>query len=88
MLFRIYRNAPVTGPLVLSTLASAQAAPDDDFATTSFTHVDLTPITTAGQQLVPYFLTAELTLPGSAANVIGPITFTGAEIERNRVFNP
>jgi len=86
-LFKIFRNAPITGPLIFSTIESSEAG-FDNLNTTSFTHVDLTPITSPGQQLVPYFLTAELTLPGSAANVIGPITFTGAEIERNRLFNP
>ncbi|OAT85818.1 hypothetical protein [Desulfotomaculum copahuensis] len=83
VVFRIYRNAPITGPQVFSTRSSA--TPTVPYVTTSFDHVDQNIITTPGQQLVPYFLTAELPLAGSAANIIGPITFTGAEIEGNPV---
>lgn len=80
VLFKIWRNA-VGGTPIFSTLDSTDALTSQ---TTSFAHVDLTPIATKGQQTVSYFLTAELLLAGSAANVIGPITFTAAEIEPNR----
>jgi hypothetical protein len=87
VLFKIFRNAPITGPLVFSTRDSGEVA-FDTFKNTSFVHVDLTPLAVPGHQRVTYFLTAELPLVGSGANVIGPITFTGAEVERNRIFNP
>ncbi|AEG59277.1 hypothetical protein [Desulforamulus ruminis] len=82
VMFRIWRTAPITGTLIFSTLDSAAALDIDQ--TTSFIHVDLTPVLTPGQHIVPYYLTAELPLTGSAATIIGPITFTAAEIEPNR----
>lgn len=81
VIFRIFRNTPVTGPQVFSTRVSAESG-FDNFKTVSFTHVDITPIF-EGTMLVSYFLTAELPLPGSAATVIGPISFTAAELEPN-----
>lgn len=87
VLFRIFRDAPVTGPLIFSCRQSADAD-EDDFETTAFTHVDLpllplNPCDHNCHKKVSYFLTAELPLAGSQANVIGPITFTGAQILPN-----
>jgi len=86
VLFKIFRNSP--DQLIFSTRDSAEAD-EDNFRTTSFTHVDLTPPGGCDDppgQTVSYFLTAELPLEGSAATVIGPTTFTGAEIACNRPF--
>lgn len=92
VLFKIFRDDPITGTLIFSTLDSAEVGADS-FATTHLSHVDLNPFgipptcpvppVSPCIKLVNYFLTAELPLLGSAATVIGPITFTGAEIERN-----
>jgi hypothetical protein len=81
VIVRIFRNTPVTGPLIFSTRESAESG-FDNFKTTSFDHVDINPVFD-GKTLVSYFLTAELPLIGSAATVIGPITFTAAELEPN-----
>ncbi|SHE52283.1 hypothetical protein SAMN02745133_00601 [Desulforamulus putei DSM 12395] len=87
ILFKIFRDAPVTGSLIFSCRQSADAD-EDDLATTTFTHVDLPllpidPCDKHCHKKVSYFLTAELPLAGSQANVIGPITFTGAQILPN-----
>lgn len=88
VLFKIFRDAPVTGPLIFSCRQSANAA-EENFETTTFTHVDLPliPLNPCDDfhhpEKVSYFLTAELPLAGSQANVIGPITFTGAQILPN-----
>lgn len=83
-IFSIFRNAPntTTGQLIFSTRQSTEAFPESEFETASIDHVDSTPLTSHYQRTVTYFLTAQLPLPGSAGNVIGPITFTAAEIER------
>lgn len=78
--------------LIFSCRQSANAA-EENFQTTTFTHVDLplakvvvNPCEDDGichsTPTVPYIVTAELPL-GGQAKVIGPITFTGAEIEQN-----
>ena len=84
-IFSIFRNAPnsTTGQLIFSTRQSTEQAPESEFETASIDHVDNTPLTIHGKRTVTYFLTAQLPLAGSAGNVIGPITFTAAEIERN-----
>lgn len=72
VLFKIWRGAPNTGNLIYSALDSAEG--NYDFRkVTSLAHVDRG-FTTSG--LVTYTLTAELTSPGTAASVIGPLTFT------------
>ncbi|GAB6158242.1 hypothetical protein JCM39194_14420 [Desulfotomaculum varum] len=85
VLFKIYREAPVSGPLIFSCRQTAAAG---DYETTTFTHVDLPllpldPCDKHCHQKVSYFLTAELPLTGTQADVIGPITFTGAQILPN-----
>ncbi|HWR55693.1 MAG TPA: hypothetical protein VN462_04270 [Negativicutes bacterium] len=79
--YRIYRDLPITGPLIFNALdfQATTAA----FSTTSFSHVDFPVITEPGQQEVHYFLVAVVL--GGTANFSGPLTFTGAEIERNRI---
>lgn len=81
VIFRIFRNTPVAGPQIFSARESAESG-FDNFKTTSFVHVDINPAFN-GATLVSYFLTAELPLASSAATVIGPITFTAAELEPN-----
>ncbi len=78
VIFRVFRHTPVTGPQVFSTAESAEAS-YDNFKTISFIHVDVNPVFN-GPTLVSYFLTAELPLAGSAATVIGPITFTAVQL--------
>jgi len=76
VLFKIWRGEPVTGLLIFSAKEKGETA--DRFKATSFSHVD-TIFTKAGEYA--YTLTAEVTEPGNAAVVTGPITFTAAEIE-------
>jgi len=76
VLFKIWRGLPLSN-LVFSADDSAEAA-FDSRKVTSFSHVD----TNFGSlRLYTYYLTAELPDAGSAATVIGPITFTATEIE-------
>lgn len=75
VLFQIRRNA-VGGSLIFSADDSAEASGDNK-RVTSFNHVD-----TSTKSRTTYFLTAQLTDAGSAATVIGPITFTATEIEK------
>jgi hypothetical protein len=75
VLFQIRRNA-VGGSLIFSADDSGEANADNN-RVTSFDHVD-----TGIKGRITYFLTAQLTDAGSAATVIGPITFTATEIER------
>ncbi|MGD0152836.1 MAG: hypothetical protein ABSC17_03595 [Thermacetogeniaceae bacterium] len=79
VIFRIFRNTPVTGLQLFSIRESAESA-FDNFEATSFDHVDINPAAD-GNTLVSYFLTAELPLAGSAATVIGPVTFIASELE-------
>lgn len=83
----IWRGAPVTGTLIFSTRQSQISTGFvDDYVTTSFNHVDFPVVVATAQTTVPYFLTVQ-----AEANILairGPITFTGAEIERNRICNP
>ena len=72
ILFKIWRGAPNTGNLIYSALDSGEG--HYDFRkVTALAHVDRE-FTTSG--LVTYTLTAELINPGTAATVIGPLTFT------------
>jgi hypothetical protein len=75
VLFKIRRNA-VGGSLIFSADDSGEADGDNN-RVTSFDHVD-----TSITGRITYFLTAQLTDAGSAATVIGPITFTATEIEK------
>ncbi len=79
VMFRIFRNAPVTGLQVFSIRESAESG-FDNFEATSFDHIDINPAAD-GNMLVSYFLTAELPLAGSAATVIGPVTFMASELK-------
>ncbi|VBB06740.1 Hypothetical protein LUCI_1976 [Lucifera butyrica] len=76
VLFRIWRGAPVTGALIFSADDSASSTADNS-RVSSFSHVD-----TLLTRPFSYFLTAELPDAGSAATVIGPVTFTAIEFER------
>ena len=76
VLFKIWRNSLVGTP-IFSALDSGEAGGDDN-RVTSFAHVD----TGVTECFTTYFLTAELPDAGSAATVVGPITFTATEIER------
>ncbi|AET67073.1 hypothetical protein Desor_1415 [Desulfosporosinus orientis DSM 765] len=72
IIFKIWRGAPNTGTLIYSALDSGES-PYDYRKVTALAHVD-SGFTASG--LVTYTLTAELTKPGTAANVVGPLTFT------------
>ncbi len=82
--FQLYRDAPATGTLIFQCVDTGFAA--NQFVTTSFSHVDFPVMATPGQKEVLYFLV--VVMLGGTANFSGPITFTGAEIERNRTCNP
>jgi hypothetical protein len=80
ILFKIYKNPtsnnPSSGQLIFST---KDIADRDESPTTSFNHVDKD----VKDKKIRYVLTAEIA-QGSAGNqafVIGPTTFTAAEIE-------
>lgn len=95
VIFRILRGTRhhhQGGNEVFCCRQSANAA-EENFQTTTFTHVDLplvdlvvNPCEDDGNchttPTVPYIVTAELPL-GGQANIIGPITFCGAEIVQN-----
>ena len=76
VLFKIWRGSPVTGTLIFSADDSGESG-FDSRKVTSFTHVDNRP-----SRPHSYTLTAELPDAGSAATVIGPITFVAIEFER------
>lgn len=92
VLFKIFRgDRKQHREPIFSCCQSANAA-EENLQTTTFTHVDLpfahkvhNPCEDDHCHEVPkvtYFVTAEL-LHGGQANVIGPITFTGAQIAPN-----
>jgi len=72
ILFKIWRGAPVTGTLIYSARDSGESGRDYR-KVTGLGHIDsgLT-----GSEPITYTLTAELTNLGTAANVVGPLTFT------------
>ena len=72
ILFRIWRGAPNTGTLIYSAQDSGEGS-FDNRKVTALAHID-SGFTASGP--VTYTLTAELTNPGTAANVVGPLTFT------------
>lgn len=72
ILFKIWRGAPTTGTLIYSTLDSGEGSLDYR-KVTALAHID-SGFTTSGT--VTYTLTAELPKPGTAANIVGPLTFT------------
>jgi hypothetical protein len=80
VLFRIWRGAPATGTLIFSADDSGESG-FDSRKVTSFTHVDNRFGFRSSKPPV-YFLTAELLDAGSAATVIGPITFAATEFDR------
>jgi hypothetical protein len=85
VLFQFMRHAVVGGPVIFSADDSGESGFDLN-KVTSFSHVDtgFTDFDDSGftKRRTTYFLTAQLLDPGSAATVIGPITFTATEIER------
>jgi hypothetical protein len=82
VIFRIYRNTPVTGPLVFSTRDRSNAV-DGACRKAIFDATDIPPVFD-GYTLVSYFLTAELPLIGSAANVTGAISFASTKLATKR----
>ncbi|SMD02564.1 hypothetical protein [Sporomusa malonica] len=78
VLFKIWRGTPVAGTLIFSADDSGESGADNR-KVTSFAHVDNR---SRSSKSPTYFLTAELPDAGSAATVIGPITFTATELER------
>jgi len=72
ILFKIWRGSPNIGTLIYSAIDTGEG--NFDFRkVTSLAHVDRG---FAASGPVTYTLTAELTNPGTAASVIGPLTFT------------
>lgn len=72
ILLKIWRGAPNTGTLIYSALDSGEGFRDHG-KVTALAHVD-SGFTASGP--VTYTLTAELPKSGTAANVVGPLTFT------------
>lgn len=80
----IRRDNPLLGTLIFTTTDTISVG---GFSfTSSFSHVDFPVILIPGQTEVSYFLTAEAV--DGDITITGPITLTGAEIERNRTCNP
>ncbi|CVK20727.1 MULTISPECIES: hypothetical protein [Sporomusa] len=80
VLFKIWRGSPATGNLIFSVVDSGESD-FDNRKVTSFTHVDSN-FDLRSSRPPSYFLTAELLDVGSAATVIGPITFIATEFEK------
>ena len=84
--YRIFRNAVVAGTEIFSAIEEVEGGNFENNLINHFSHVDNpqptgnTPI--SGNNPVTYILTAQASVAGPT--VIGPLTFTGAEIERNR----
>jgi len=80
VLFKIWRGAPGTGALIFSVVDSGESGFDSN-KVPSFTHVDTScdcrPLTQLRDPL-----TAELPDAGSAATVVGPITFVATELDK------
>lgn len=83
LLLQIRRGDPLAGPVIFSTQDAG--AGTGSFFTTSFSHVEFPVAVVPGSQTISYFLTA--TAAGNALTIVGPVTLTGAEIERNRICN-
>ena len=81
VLFKIWRGAPGHGNLIFSADDSGESG-FDSRKVTSFTHVDAR-FDHRSEKSRSYTLTAELPDPGSAATVIGPITFVATELEED-----
>lgn len=78
VLFRIWRNAPITGVLIASALQGGDSSSEKNYVT-SFSHIDTKFAHSRERQ---YFLTAEVTNgPTPSATITGPVTFTAAEID-------
>jgi hypothetical protein len=77
VLFKIWKDAPLTGTLVTSALVGGESGFERNYVT-SFSHVD---VNLSSQREHIYFLTAEVVTANTSANVIGPITFTASTIE-------
>lgn len=73
VLFKIWRDST----LLFSAYRSLFGSPNKTIV--SFTHVDSDPVV---ERHYNYYVTAELPTAGTAATVIGPITFTAMEIDR------
>lgn len=80
VLFKIWRGNPATGTLIFSAADSVDRDIDSR-KITSFTHVD-GHLDLRSSRPPIYFLTAELPNAGTAATVIGPVTFTATEFEK------
>ena len=78
--YRIFRNAVVIGTEIFSAIEEVEGGNFENNLINHFSHVDTPQVT--GNTPVTYILTAQATVAGPT--VIGPVTFTGAEIERNR----
>jgi protein associated with RNAse G/E len=72
VLFKIWRDSTVIFSAYRSLFGS------NSKTITSFNHVDSS---FAAERHFNYYLTAELPTSGTAATVIGPITFTATEID-------
>lgn len=78
LIFTILRGNPNTGNIVFSTADSGQGGPT--YRTSTFTHVDQ--IKNYPSSKVTYYLTVQAVDNSSNINIVGPISFNGAEIKK------
>lgn len=85
ILLKIFRGAIAT-PIFSTRQSQLSTGGIDDYVTTSFNHVDFPATVLPVQTTTVYSLTVEAET--TALAIRGPVTLTGAEIERNRICNP
>jgi hypothetical protein len=86
ILITILRGTVVGTPIFSTRQSQVSTGGIDDYVTTSFSHVDFPATVLPIQTPVAYTLTVQAET--TALAIRGPVTFTGVEIERNRICNP
>lgn len=79
ILFKIWRDAPVTGKLISSALVGGESKFERHYVS-SFSHVDTNLSDKVTEHV--YVLTAE-NMSSTIANIKGPVTFTALKIDLN-----
>lgn len=79
VIFKIWRNAPVTGALIYSVLVGGENKYERNYIS-SFSHVDTSLSDNVGEY--EYILTVE-NISNTIANIKGPVTFTAVQINLN-----
>lgn len=76
---RIYRGSIAPSNIIYQSIVEIDSEGNDDATSAVAQFVDVLP---NDEENVTYFLTAQLTIPGGALFVYGPITFTVAHIKQ------